>query len=84
MIIISDAGNINIINEWKWSLKDHTAPLQIMASLNDGSRGVIYHHNMFVVQASGVATSCYAQPSILNVDYLSIIMFTFNGTVQFA
>jgi hypothetical protein len=28
--------------------------LQIVASLADNSRGVIYNHNMFIVEATGV------------------------------
>ncbi len=43
------------VNDTSWSLIDDSrVVLQIVASLIGNSRGIIYAHNMFIVQATGV------------------------------
>ncbi len=45
-MIVNDASRIVI--------RDSRVTLQIVASLSDDSRGIIYDRNMFIVQATGV------------------------------
>ncbi len=52
-IFISDTCNINTTYEHKWCIKDHNWQLQIVTSLTDNSRGIIYDHNMLIIQAAG-------------------------------
>ncbi len=56
MIIISHTYTINIIkSENKAStivINKSKVTLQIVASLTDDSRDIIYNHNMFIVQAT--------------------------------
>ncbi len=56
MIIISAARTVNIINECEWCSKividDSRVTLKIVVPLTDNSRGVMYDHNMFIVQAT--------------------------------
>jgi hypothetical protein len=54
MIILSDACSIKIKNDAsRIVIDDFRVTLQIVASLNGYSRGVIYDHNMFILQATG-------------------------------
>ncbi len=68
MIVIKMPVNIKMsVNDaFRIVINDSRATLQIVASLTDNSRGVIYDRNMFIVivQASGVLKSqkrCDAQ-----------------------
>ncbi len=47
-MIVNDASRIII--------DDSRVPLQIMASLTDNSRGIIFDRNMFKVQATEIKT----------------------------
>jgi len=51
----------------KQELNDSGVKLQIVASLTDDSRGVIYNCNMFIVQAT--AQGAYSQHFIFFVTY---------------
>jgi hypothetical protein len=54
--------------------------LQIVVSLTDNYRGIIYHHNMFIVQA----TDIYSQNYYLKFDLKSILRsFCVNGNSFF-
>ncbi len=46
----------------QYAIDDSRVTLQIVASLTDNSRGVIYDQNMFVVQA----TDCQIANNLLN------------------
>ncbi len=48
---VNDASNIVI--------DDSRVTLQIVASLTDNSRGVIYYCNVFIVQATGLTSLAY-------------------------
>jgi hypothetical protein len=45
-MIVNDASRI--------AMNNSRVTLQIVASLTDNSRGIIYDHNVFIVQAAGV------------------------------
>ncbi len=59
MIIVSDAWTINIMNECKGTYKitidGYTMALQIVVSLIDKSRGVIYNCNNIVQAGSAIS-----------------------------
>ena len=58
MIVISDTCIINFINDASKIVIDNSrVMLQIVASLTDGFRGIIYDRIMFKVQATGGRTS---------------------------
>ncbi len=44
---------MSVNDAYKILIEDSRLTLQIMASLTDNSRGIIYDHNMFIVQATG-------------------------------
>ncbi len=55
MIVISDAGTINIIKSVNYASRiviDDSIVMFLMVSLTDASTGVIYNRNMFIVQAT--------------------------------
>jgi len=56
MIVISDACTTNIINECNYTsriaIEDPRVTLQIVASLTDDTRSIIYDCNMFIAQAT--------------------------------
>jgi hypothetical protein len=54
-------------------IDDSRLMLQIVASLTDDSRGVIYNHNMFIVQATA-----YLSVTIL-IKTLMLITCAING-----
>ncbi len=46
------------VNNGSWIVIDASrVMLQMVASLNGNSRGIIYIHNMFIVQATGTPVS---------------------------
>ncbi len=56
-------------------IDDSRVMLQIVASLTYDSRGIIYNHNLFIVQSSGVNviklfSSLSALPGTNTLDYL--------------
>jgi hypothetical protein len=80
MIIISDAYTLNsktsVNDTFRIAIDDSRVMLQIVASLTDDSRGIIYNFNMFIVLATAVS---------IGATTLSIMTFsitTFNITVN--
>jgi hypothetical protein len=51
---VSDAFTVDIVNDTsRCVIDDSRVALQIVASLTDDSRGVIYDRNVFILQATG-------------------------------
>ncbi len=50
--------------------------LEIVASLTDDSRGVIYNHNMFIVQATG------AETTNLCITIINILVYYLLATLE--
>jgi hypothetical protein len=57
MIVVSDACTINIMSvndDSSIVIDDSRVMLQMVEPLTDDSRGTIYEHNMYIVQATGL------------------------------
>jgi hypothetical protein len=80
-MIKNDACTINIINDtsrsvndaYRGVMDDSRVTLQIVASLTDDSRGVVYDRKMLIVQATEMASCSYLSKQVLCRDLCSTI-----------
>ncbi len=75
MIVISGTCTINIVDELndgsKIIIDDSRVTLQIVASLTDDSRGVIYDCNIFKIQATDASCGLYYKHIMIANSQLS-------------